>query len=148
MPGARGDVGLVTRWRFRGGLEAAKCPQPPEQSSLNLRAGICARLQHGCLHSEFWTFPIAGDQEPAPEAWCLFPTSNIVFPTSHDSRWTPKVGNCRVQSCRVQSELFNFSPVARCDSLSVRSGLLLKTAGHLIFGARGQFLGQNPQNPA
>ena len=36
-----------------------------------------------------------------------------------------------------------FSPEARCDSLSVRSGLLSFGARHRIFRGLGRFLGQN-----
>ena len=45
-----------------------------------LRADICSRLQQGCLHSEFWTFPIAGDQEPGARSMVLLPDFEYRFP--------------------------------------------------------------------
>ena len=43
-----------------------------------LRAGVCTK--------SFGLFRLQVTKSLAPEAWCFFPTSNIVFPTSHDSR--------------------------------------------------------------
>ena len=48
MPGARGDLGLATRWRFRGELGATPCPPKIRIGSL-LRATFCSELQRGCL---------------------------------------------------------------------------------------------------
>ena len=48
MPGARGDLGLATRWRDRGELGATPCPPKIRIGSL-LRATFCSELQRGCL---------------------------------------------------------------------------------------------------
>ena len=51
-----------------------------------LRADICSSCNRGVCTQSFGLFRLQVTKSLAPEAWCFFPTSNIVFPTSHDSR--------------------------------------------------------------